>query len=58
MVYSGQVGVQGPELNFPMNNYDYSTMTPRMSTNSVRFGSRFLTVLIRCVTTYYDYSTI
>jgi len=54
----GKSGVQSPEFNFPMNAYNYSTFTLRMSTNSVRFGSRFRAVLTRCVTIYYDYSTI
>jgi len=47
-------GLQGLEFNFPTNVYDYSTMTLRISTNSVRFGSRFLTVSPRYVTIYYD----
>jgi len=41
---SGQIG----------NVYDHSTTTSRIPTNSVRFGSRFITVSPRCVTIYYD----
>ena len=49
---------KAPEFNFPMNAYDYSAITPQMSTNSVRCGSRFVMVLTRCVTINYDYCTI
>ena len=41
-------GVQGPEFNFFLRT---STTTPRMPTNSVRFGSRFLTDILRYTTT-------
>jgi len=31
-----------------MNVYDTSTMTPQISTNSVRFGGRFLSITTIC----------
>ena len=57
-IYSGYDGTEQhvtnqywevPEFNVPTNAYRYTTTILRMSTNSVRFGSRFLADVLRSV---------